>query len=176
MSIGLTDPPGLLALRIGLSTPPFGTTQRGRFREHGRWSFLDVDDRERTVVLYLTGHEYRRVVLTVDDPETLIEKLRTAFPSAVSVDLDAHPAVLDADGEAVDRLEGGKRERRARRDVEAGAVTRADRDALVDIPFAFAERAVVVRAAVLDRVQAAVAVVDADRDRARPDDLDVPRR
>ena len=80
MSIGLTDPPGLLALRIGLSTPPFGTTQRGRFRERGRWSFLDVDDRERTVVLYLTGHEYRRVVLTVDDPEALIEKLRARVP------------------------------------------------------------------------------------------------
>jgi hypothetical protein len=75
MSIGLTDPPGLLALKVGLSTPPFGTTQRGRFREHGRWSFLDVDDRERAVVLDLTGHEYRRVVLTVDDPQALIEKL-----------------------------------------------------------------------------------------------------
>ena len=75
MSIGLTDPPGLLALKVGLSTPPFGTTQRGRFREHGRWSFLDVDDRERTVVLDLIGHQYRRLVLTVDDPQTLIEKL-----------------------------------------------------------------------------------------------------
>ena len=80
MSIGLTDPPGVLALKVGLSTPPFGTTQRGRFREHGRWSFLDVDDRERAVVLDLTGHEYRRVVLTVDDPETLIEKLRERVP------------------------------------------------------------------------------------------------
>ena len=80
VSIGLTDPPGLLAFKIGLSTPPFGTTQRGRFREHGRWSFLDVDDRERAVVLDLTGHDYRRVVLTVDDPETLIEKLRERVP------------------------------------------------------------------------------------------------
>jgi hypothetical protein len=80
VSIGLTDPPGLLAFKVGLSTPPFGTTQRGRFREHGRWSFLDVDDRERAVVLDLTGHDYRRVVLTVDDPETLIEKLRERVP------------------------------------------------------------------------------------------------
>ena len=55
VSIGLTDPPGLLAVKVGLSTPPFGTTQRGRFREHGRWSFLDVNDRERAVVLDLTG-------------------------------------------------------------------------------------------------------------------------
>jgi hypothetical protein len=79
-SIGLNDPPGLLALKIGLSTPPFGITQRGRFREHGRWSFIDVDDRERAVVLDLTGHEYRRVVLTVDDPEAFVQKLRERLP------------------------------------------------------------------------------------------------
>jgi len=35
-SIGLTDPPGLLALRVGLSPLPFGKTQRGRFREGGK--------------------------------------------------------------------------------------------------------------------------------------------
>ena len=80
VSIGLNDPPGLLTLKIGLSTPPFGTTQRGRFREHGRWSFIDVDDRERAVVLDLTGHEYRRVVLTVDDPEAFVQKLRERLP------------------------------------------------------------------------------------------------
>ncbi len=80
VSIGLTDPPTLLAVKVGLSTPPFGTTQRGRFREHGRWSFLDVNDRERAVVLDLTGHEYRRLVLTVDDPESFVQKLRERRP------------------------------------------------------------------------------------------------
>ena len=80
ISIRLTDPPGALALKIGLSTPPFGKTQRGRFREHGRWSFLDVDDRERAVVLDLTGHKYRRVVLTVDDPESFVRQLRERVP------------------------------------------------------------------------------------------------
>ena len=80
VSIGLTDPPGVLAFKLGLSTPPFGTTQRGRFREHGRWSFLDVDDRERAVVLDLTGHEFRRAVLTVDDPESFLQKLRERLP------------------------------------------------------------------------------------------------
>ena len=79
-SIGLTDPPGLLAFKIGLSMPPFGITQRGRFREHGRWSFFDVDDRERAVVLDLTGHEYRRLVLTVDDPESFFQKLHERQP------------------------------------------------------------------------------------------------
>jgi hypothetical protein len=80
VSIGLTDPPGLLAFKIGLSMPPFGTTQRGRFREHGRWSFFDVDDRERAVVLDLTGNEFRRVVLTVDDPESFFQKLHKRLP------------------------------------------------------------------------------------------------
>jgi hypothetical protein len=76
VSVGLTDAPGALALKIGLSTPPFGTRQQGRFREHGRWSFLDVGDRERTVVLDLEGHEFRRIALTVDDPVGFAEKLR----------------------------------------------------------------------------------------------------
>ena len=80
VSIGLTDPPGPLAFRIGFSTPPFGTTQRGRFREHGRWSFLDVDDRERTVVIDLTGGEYRRVALSVDDPDAFAASLRERRP------------------------------------------------------------------------------------------------
>jgi hypothetical protein len=80
VSIGLSDPPGWLHFRIGYSTPPFGTTQRGRFREHGTWSFFDVDDRERAVVLDLTGHGYRRVVLTVDDPEAFAASLRERRP------------------------------------------------------------------------------------------------
>ena len=80
VSIGLSDPPGWLHFRIGYSTPPFGTTQRGRFREHGRWSFLDVDDRERAVDIDLTGHAYGRVVLTVDDPEAFAKSLRERRP------------------------------------------------------------------------------------------------
>ena len=76
VSVGLTDPPGALALKVGLSTPPLGTTQRGRFREQGRWSFLDVNDRERSIVLDLDGHRFRRVALTVDDPGALASKLR----------------------------------------------------------------------------------------------------
>ena len=80
VSIGLADPPGALAFRLGLSTPPFGTTQRGRFREDGRWSFLDVDDRERAVVIDLTGHDFRRVALTVDDPEAVAASLRERRP------------------------------------------------------------------------------------------------
>ena len=35
VSVGLRNAPSALTFRIGYSTPPFGTTQRGRFREHG---------------------------------------------------------------------------------------------------------------------------------------------
>ena len=80
VSIGLSDPPGALAVKVGFSTPPFGTTQRGRFREHGKWSFLDVDDRGRAVDIDLTGHGYGRVVLTVDDPEAFAASLRDRRP------------------------------------------------------------------------------------------------
>jgi hypothetical protein len=80
ISIGLHDPPRALAFRIGYSTPPFGTTQRGRFREQGSWSFIDVDDRERAVVLDLSGHRFRRVALTVDDPEAFTTRLRGHRP------------------------------------------------------------------------------------------------
>jgi hypothetical protein len=52
----------------------------GRFREDGRWSFLDVDDRERAVVIDLTGHGYSRVVLSVDDPEAFAANLRERRP------------------------------------------------------------------------------------------------
>jgi hypothetical protein len=76
VSIGLTDPPPAYAIKVGLSTPPFGTTQRGRFREHGSWSFFDVDDRARAIVLDLNGHRFRRVGLTVDDPAAIAGKLR----------------------------------------------------------------------------------------------------
>ena len=84
VSTGFSDPPGWLHFRIGFSTPPFGTTQRGRFREHGRWSFLDVDDRERAVVIDLDGDGYRRVVLSVDDPEAFAANLRDRLPRGPS--------------------------------------------------------------------------------------------
>jgi hypothetical protein len=47
----------------------------------------------------------------------------------------------------------------------------ADDPAQILVPVALAERAVVVRAAVLDREQLAAAVVDADEEVAEADDL-----
>ena len=54
-------------------------------------------------------------------------------------------------------------------------MARADDDARLAIPVALAERSVVVGAAVLDRRELAVAVVDADRDRARRGRASSPR-
>jgi hypothetical protein len=76
VTVGLSDPPGALAWRVGLSTAPFGERRRGRFREQGTWSFFDVSDPGRTVVLDLDGHALRRVALTVDDPEGTAARLR----------------------------------------------------------------------------------------------------
>jgi hypothetical protein len=76
VSVGLADVPGPFAFRLGLSTGPFGNTRRGRFWAGGRRLFLDVDDPERAVVLELEGHEYARVALNVDDPESFAGQLR----------------------------------------------------------------------------------------------------
>jgi hypothetical protein len=55
-------------------------------------------------------------------------------------------------------------------------VARTDRDSLFGVEVALRERPVVVRAAILDRAEPASEVVDADRELARPDDLDRARR
>jgi hypothetical protein len=75
MRVGLTQLPGPFSFRLGLSTAPLGNTRRGRFREGGRWSFYDVDDPERTLVIDLEGAQYTRVALTVDDPPSLMSRL-----------------------------------------------------------------------------------------------------
>src|SRR5207248_393945 len=64
-----------------------------------------------------------------------------------------------------------------RRELERGAVARAHNRAVVFVPRALAERPVVVGAAILDRVERAAAVVDADVGaRPRDDQLDGTRR
>jgi hypothetical protein len=50
-------------------------------------------------------------------------------------------------------------------------VAGADDPAEILVPVALAERAVVVRAAILDRIELAAAVVDADEEAAVADDL-----
>src|SRR2546423_14913848 len=81
---------------------------------------------------------------------------------AMSVDLQLDHVVLDSDREGVNGLIGGQRERLARAQVEQRAVARAlDRAvALVEPPLS--QRAVVVGAAILDRVELAADVEDPD--------------
>src|SRR4051794_16635480 len=89
---------------------------------------------------------------------------------AMSVDLQSDGVVLDPYGEGLDRLEGGERPRPAAGEVEEGAVARALDGAGGGVELALGERAVVVGAAVLDRVEGAVAVEDADLHPAVLDD------
>ena len=83
---GVSQLPGPFAVRIGLSTAPLGNTRRGRFRGGGQWSFWDVDDPERTIVIDLEGERYASVVLTVDEPHALLQRIdkrrATATPPA----------------------------------------------------------------------------------------------
>src|SRR5437016_10826183 len=82
----------------------------------------------------------------------------------VSLRDDERLAVPHHDLECLDVLGGGQREHGTGAQVEAGAVARAD-DAET-VPLTLAERAVVVAAAILDRVELAVDAVDTDEERA----------
>src|SRR3954467_3681183 len=79
-----------------------------------------------------------------------------------SVDLQLDDVVLDHDREGVDPDIGGQGLRLAGPQIEERAVARALDGAVLRIDLALGERAVVVRAAVLDGVDLAVAVEDAD--------------
>src|SRR6476660_5154096 len=81
---------------------------------------------------------------------------------AMSVDLQSDGVVLDRSRERLDRLEGGESLRPAGGEVEEGAVAGALDGAARGIELALGERPVVVGAAILDRIQGAVAVEDAD--------------
>src|SRR3954464_12041558 len=79
-----------------------------------------------------------------------------------SVDLQLDDVVLDPDPEGVDRDVGGQGLRLAGAQVEQRPVARALDGAVVGIELPLGERTVVVRAAVLEGEQLAIAVEDAD--------------
>src|SRR4051812_45831192 len=79
-----------------------------------------------------------------------------------SVDLQLDDVVLDSDREGVDGDVGGQGLRLARPQIEQRSVTGALDGAVLGIQLPLGERTVVVRAAVLDGVELAVAVEDAD--------------
>ena len=57
-----------------------GVIVAGQFRRRGEWVFYDVVDRERTVVVELTGHRFARLVVEVADVPIALEALRTEVP------------------------------------------------------------------------------------------------
>src|SRR3954470_9197032 len=79
-----------------------------------------------------------------------------------SVDLQLDGVVLDADREGVHGDVGGQGHRLARAQVEQRSVARALDGAVLRVQLPLGERTVVVRAAVLEGEQLAVAVEDAD--------------
>src|SRR6187551_3159467 len=81
---------------------------------------------------------------------------------AMSVDLQSDGVVLDRYRERLDRLESGERLRPAGGEVEEGTVAGALDRAAGGVELALRERPVVVRAAILDRVQRSLAVEDTD--------------
>src|SRR5439155_15444554 len=81
----------------------------------------------------------------------------------------AHRDLVGLDGEV-----RRQRQRTAGRDVETRSVAWARCDPVLAVEVALAQRPVVVRAAVLERVQLAVAVIDADGQEAL--DVDDPHR
>src|SRR5207248_1650803 len=85
-------------------------------------------------------------------------------PATELRELDDYRAVDHANRVRLDGLRRRERDRLAGRELEHRAVPWADDAAAILVPVALAERAVVVRAAVLDRVQLAAAVVDADEE------------
>src|SRR6476469_5585768 len=81
---------------------------------------------------------------------------------AMSVDLQSDGVVLDRYRERLDRLKGGERLRPAGGEVEERAVAGALDGTGGGIELSLGQRPVVVGAAILDRVERAVAVEDAD--------------
>src|SRR5262245_13055446 len=108
-------------------------------------------------------------------PGRSLPRANLGFAFAES-DVDLDGAVLDAHREGADREVGGQAQRLAGLEIEHRAVAGAGHGAVLLVPAPEADGAVVVRAAILDRVQLAAAVVDADAERADLDELHLAGR
>ena len=59
-----------------------GLLTAGSFYQHGGFVFYDVHDPERTVVIELDHEHYRRLVIEVENPGDVVERLRSAMAGA----------------------------------------------------------------------------------------------
>src|SRR4051812_20077002 len=64
---------------IGSDLP--GIFAAGTFYYHGELVFWDVRDPERTVVVSLSDERYKKLIIEVDDPDLVVERLRAAIRS-----------------------------------------------------------------------------------------------
>lgn len=74
---GATHDPGMKNEPKGLRFPGLrmGEKLAGTFHSNGEKLFWNVSGFENTVVIELTDEEFDRLVLTVDDPETTVERI-----------------------------------------------------------------------------------------------------
>ena len=76
---GATHYPGMKNEPKGLRFPGLrmGEKLAGTFHSNGEKLFWNVSGFENTVVIELTGEEFDRLVLTVDDPVTIVERINS---------------------------------------------------------------------------------------------------
>jgi hypothetical protein len=50
----------------------------GTFYQHGEWTFRDVYNRERAIVIDLAGERYAKLMIEVENPEETVDPIRRA--------------------------------------------------------------------------------------------------
>ena len=64
----------------GTSVP--GVLTAGSFYQHGEWTFWDVRDPEKTIVVHLAHEHYKGLVVEVDDPQRAARSINAAVATA----------------------------------------------------------------------------------------------
>jgi len=64
----------------GTSVP--GLLTAGSFYQHGEWTFWDVHDPEKTIVVHLTHEHYKALVVEVDDPQGATQAINAAIATS----------------------------------------------------------------------------------------------
>ncbi|HTD46790.1 MAG TPA: hypothetical protein VK881_05915 [bacterium] len=64
----------------GTSVP--GVLTAGSFYQHGEWTFWDVRDPEKTIVVHLAHEHYKALVVEVDDPQRTTQSINAVVATA----------------------------------------------------------------------------------------------
>jgi hypothetical protein len=70
--------------RIGGTSIPRVITA-GNYRKDGEWSFWNVRDPDKTVIICLKDEHYSRLVIQVDDPHETVAHVREALTARTAV-------------------------------------------------------------------------------------------